>query len=320
MIITPEALDIFFSDLQADYLSGYKAAPSYYEQFCRVKQSKGRDSRYGWMDRIPNFREWIGERHIEDVVGQEYTIANKLWELTCGIKRTSLEDDIYNFFGATPKEIGKQAKILPDLRVIYRMQNGTGAGAVTFDSVPFYSGSHPIDTTNPAKGTLSNNFDSSTSGVTPLTQANAAAIIAAMGEVIGRDGNPFGFWPNIVMVPPALVFSAHQVFDMQFVTQALALAGVASGVATTENALRGSCKVLGNEWLASTPNDWFMIDTREEEFRPFTWQLRMAPEFVWLNRPDDEHVFMQDQYLYGGRMRGDAGYGLWFTSSRASNS
>ena len=58
MILVPEALDIFFSDLQSDFNDGYKNAPSYFEKYSRVKQSKGRDSRYGWPDRLPNFREW----------------------------------------------------------------------------------------------------------------------------------------------------------------------------------------------------------------------------------------------------------------------
>jgi phage major head subunit gpT-like protein len=316
MILVPEALDIFFSDLQSDFNDGYKNAPSYFEKYSRVKQSKGRDSRYGWPDRLPNFREWEGSRQIQNVVAQEYTIVNRLWELTCGIKRTDLEDDIFNLFGATPKQIGKQAKILPDLRTIYLLQNGKTID--TFDGVPFFSGSHPVDTYNSGAGTQSNLFDSSTVGVTPLTQANAATVIAAMGSLIGRDGNPFGFWPSVVMVPPQLAFQAHQIFDMQFIAQALT--GSVSGVAVTENALRGACTVVVNEYLANDANTWYIFDLRDEEFRPLTWQSRSAPEFVWLNRPDDANVFMQDKFLYGSRMRGEAGFGLYFTAARASNS
>jgi phage major head subunit gpT-like protein len=250
-------------------------------------------------------------------VAQEYTIAPKLWELTCGVKRTDLEDDIFNIFGATPKQIGKQAKILPDLRMISMLQNGKTN--VTFDGVPFFSGSHPIDTAGTLPGTQSNLFDSSTVGPTPLTQGNAASIIASMGALLGRDGNPFGFWPSLVMVPPQLAFAAHQVFDMQFITQALTT-GPVSGVAVTENAIKGTCKVLVNEYLANDPNGWYVMDLRDEEFRPTTWVSRMPPEFTWLNRPDDANVFMYDQYLYGGRMRGEGGYGVWFTAIKASNS
>jgi phage major head subunit gpT-like protein len=318
MVILPQTLDIFFSDLQADYQAGYKEAPTYFQQFCRTKGSKGRDTRYGWSDRISNFREWLGSRQVQNIVTQEYTILNRLWELTTGIKRVDLEDDIYNFLGASPREIGRQAKILPDIRVTALMQ--AGKINTTFDGVPFYSGSHPVDTANTSKGTESNLFDSSTVGVTPLNQFNAQAVIAAMGSLVGRDGNPFGFWPSLVIVPPQLKFSAEQVFDMQFIAQALTVAGVANGVAMTENALKGQCKVLTSEWLATDPNSWYMVDLRSEEFRPLTWQSRTSPEFTWLNRPDNEHAFLQDEYLYGGRMRGDAGYGLWFTMSRASNS
>lgn len=319
MKITGPNMDIYFSDLQAKWLDGYKSAPSYYEQFCETRASKGRETRYAWPDRIPNFRIWDNERQINNIVAQEYTIQNKLWELTTGVKRTDLADDIHDIFtGTTPSQLGKQARILPDLRAVALLQSGTTL--TTFDGVPFFSGSHPIDTFNPSKGSQSNRFDSSTVGPTPVNPANMQAVLAAMGSLIGRDGNPLGFWPSLVMGPPARKFDMEQVFNMQFLTQALTVAGVASGVATTENALRGMCKVLVNEWLAGDPNTIYVFDLRDKDYKPMAWQTREPPEFTWLNKPNDYTVFMLDQYLFGGRMRGEAGYGLYYTAARVSNS
>jgi phage major head subunit gpT-like protein len=325
MDLTPVALNVFFYDLVAQYNKGYKAAPSYFEEFCITRPSKGRQSLYGWVDRVPKLRQWIGPREIQNLVAQEYTVANILFELTVGISRSNLEDDIFNFYGGTPSQVGKQSKTWPDDVITPLLQAGTTTNS--FDGVPFFSANHPIDTTSQVSGTQSNRFDSSTSGIAPLNATNAASIIASMASLLGRDGKPLGFRATHVMVPPQLQFAAHQIFDSQIITQAVTSAGVIGnptssvvGVAATGNVLNGTCKIIVNEFLANDANTYYFFDLRDKEMQPMLWQLRKAPEFVWLNRPDDPNVFNLDQYLYGVRARGNAGYGLWFTAARGSNS
>lgn len=55
---------------------------------------------------------------------------------------------------------------------------------------------------------------------------------------------------------------------------------------------------------------WYLLDT-SRAVRPIVWQEREPYEFTTINRPEDEHVFMRDQYLYGVRARVNAGFGLW---------
>lgn len=59
---------------------------------------------------------------------------------------------------------------------------------------------------------------------------------------------------------------------------------------------------------AGTP--WFLLDT-SRAVKPIIWQERESYEFTTLTRPDDAHVFMTDQYVYGVRARVNAGFGLW---------
>ena len=323
MDLTPSTLQYFFYDLQSQYNKGYKAAPSYFDEFCLTRPSKGRQSLYGWVDRVPKLRQWIGARQIQNLLAQEYTVQNLLFELTIGISRSNLEDDIFNFYGGTPSQVGKQAKTWPDDVVVPLLQNGITGNS--FDGVPFFSANHPIDTSNSAAGTQSNRFDSTTSGPAPLNQANAASILAAMASLVGRDGKPMGFRATHIMVPPQLQFQAHQIFDNQIITQAVSSGGAIGnpssgvvGVAATGNVLNGTCKIIVNEYLAGDPNTYYFFDLRDKEMQPMLWQLRKAPEFVWLNRPDDPNVFDLDQYRYGVRARGNAGYGLWFTAAIGS--
>jgi len=55
---------------------------------------------------------------------------------------------------------------------------------------------------------------------------------------------------------------------------------------------------------------WFLLDT-SRALRPLIWQEREAYDFQSIHLPDDPHVFMNDEYLYGVRARANAGFGLW---------
>ncbi|MCB1464972.1 MAG: Mu-like prophage major head subunit gpT family protein [Nitratireductor sp.] len=56
---------------------------------------------------------------------------------------------------------------------------------------------------------------------------------------------------------------------------------------------------------------WFLLDT-SRAIKPILWQERIPfSQFQRLDRDSDHNVFFQDEYIYGVRGRGNAGYGLW---------
>ena len=56
---------------------------------------------------------------------------------------------------------------------------------------------------------------------------------------------------------------------------------------------------------------WFLMDLRQP-LKPLILQQRTKPEFQSKTDPGtSDAVFMRDQYLYGTRVRGEAGYGFW---------
>ena len=55
---------------------------------------------------------------------------------------------------------------------------------------------------------------------------------------------------------------------------------------------------------------WFLLDT-SRAMRPIIWQERMPYELQAITSSNDQHVFLNDQYLYGVRARVNAGFGLW---------
>ncbi|HHW7450285.1 Mu-like prophage major head subunit gpT family protein [Pasteurella multocida subsp. multocida] len=56
---------------------------------------------------------------------------------------------------------------------------------------------------------------------------------------------------------------------------------------------------------------FYILDTRLP-IKPLIWQKRTAPEIeVKFDPSKSEHVFMEDEYLWGVRARGAAGFGFW---------
>ena len=67
---------------------------------------------------------------------------------------------------------------------------------------------------------------------------------------------------------------------------------------------------LVSNMQAGAGDAWFLLDT-SRGVRPLIWQEREAYDFQGIVSPNDEHVFLNDEYLYGVRARVNAGYGLW---------
>lgn len=68
--------------------------------------------------------------------------------------------------------------------------------------------------------------------------------------------------------------------------------------------------VTVSNFEVGTDPAWYLLDT-SRAVRPIIWQEREKYDFQHVNRADDEHVFMTDNYIYGIRARVNAGFGLW---------
>ena len=55
-------------------------------------------NQYPWLGALQGVREWIGDRVVGNVALHDWTIKNKTWEHTIGIKRDEIEDDQYGVY------------------------------------------------------------------------------------------------------------------------------------------------------------------------------------------------------------------------------
>lgn len=55
---------------------------------------------------------------------------------------------------------------------------------------------------------------------------------------------------------------------------------------------------------------WYLMDL-SRPIKPLILQIRKRPEFVAMDRPEDEHLFMRKKFRYGVDDRKNVGFGLW---------
>lgn len=55
---------------------------------------------------------------------------------------------------------------------------------------------------------------------------------------------------------------------------------------------------------------WYLMDL-SRPIKPIILQMRRPPQFVAMDKPDDENAFMRKKYRYGVDDRKNVGYGLW---------
>ncbi|MEM7426746.1 MAG: Mu-like prophage major head subunit gpT family protein [Pseudomonadota bacterium] len=61
---------------------------------------------------------------------------------------------------------------------------------------------------------------------------------------------------------------------------------------------------------AGAGEPWYLLDT-SRSIRPLMWQNRLPYRLERKDQENDDNVLHRDQYLYGTRARGNAGFGLW---------
>lgn len=304
--VNQASLDFLYKSGNTLYQAAFEEATNWYEQVCFINTVATRQEVYAFIDRLPQYREWYGAREINGVTTHSQSVTNKIFELTVQLAARDIRDNILNMFGPTTAEMGRSAKKWPDVQVASFIRKAASAaakdGAIGYDGVPFFSDSHPInggDVEGGPTGVQSNLVLN-----TALSATSFAAARATMMSWVGVDGLPIGVLPNVLMVPPQLETTAQRILESDLVPNA-------AGTATENNVNKGKAKVLVNPELADFPNNWWLLDTTKI-VKPFLWQLRMAPDFVFLNKPTDWNVVNTNQFIFASQAEGAAAGTLWF--------
>ncbi len=305
MEITPQNLRNLRTTYSGIYRAGYTGAQPWSPKVAMEVPSSTSQNDYGWMQDLPRMREWLGERHIQNLAASSYVIKNKEYELTIGVRRPDIEDDNLGLYNPMMAEMGRQAAKHMDDLIVDVMQGGHAQ--LTFDGQNFFDTDHPNDPNSQAAGTQQNYWASGKA----LGAATYAEIRAAMMTYVGANGRPLGITPNLLVVPPQLEAAARVILHADIIAQT-----VGGNTTTATNVLKGTAELLVVPELANEATAWYLLDTTRA-IKPFVFQRRKAPEFVEKTSNNDDNVFHHNKYLYGIDCRDNAGYGLWFLAAKA---
>jgi phage major head subunit gpT-like protein len=316
MLINKANLDAIFWQFDTRYQKAYDTTPTFWDKIASSSPSGARETHYGWIGRIPTLRQWLGERKLNNLQARGYVLVNLKFEDSISVPRENIEDDQIGVYAGYLDALGRAAKIWPDQLVTTAVE--TGKTALCFDGQPFFYNAHPVDMDNPSSTTYQNRFDTSASGgglAFPLSASNYQTVRQTMMGYVGEDLVPLGINPTLLMVHPSNEAPARQILHADYIAPA---GGFGVNAAQMQsNVLKGSAQLLVNPFLTQ-PDAWYLMDTNRA-IMPFVFQIRSQPEFTFLNRPDDPNSFLRDEYLFGVRARGNAGYSLPFLAARASN-
>lgn len=141
-ILSSNLVQALFVGYRRDFQSALTDTPTDYEKIATVVPSTTKSSTYAWMGQFPAFREWVGDRTVKDIAASGYSIANKDWESTVGVKRTDIEDDNVGVYAPLFAEMGRAAKAQPDEMVFALLK--AGRTTLCYDGQYFFDSDHPV--------------------------------------------------------------------------------------------------------------------------------------------------------------------------------
>lgn len=144
MIINRGTLSALFTGFNTQFQQAFETAPSDYARVAMDVPSNTRQETYGWLGKTTQFREWLGDRIIQNLESHDYTIKNKDYENTIAVDRNDIMDDTLGIYGPMFAQLGQDARVHPDQLVFALIK--AGFTTLCFDGQFFFDTDHPVAT------------------------------------------------------------------------------------------------------------------------------------------------------------------------------
>lgn len=292
--------NLLLPGIQSLFFETYRAvtATAAWAPLTMVIDSNKEQETYAWLGAVPKMREFLGERVVNGLSENKYTLLNKTYEDTLGIDRTAIEDDQYGQIRIQIQQLATEAARHTEEMIFTVLAAGSAA---TYGLC--YDGQYFIDTDHANVG-AEYTTSQSNKGTSALSSATLKTGITAMQKFKNDRGTVMGVNPTHLAVPPDLEWTAREILESVIVPDATAATYAAP---TANNVLRGRLQLIVSPYLTDA-NDWFLLDC-SKPVKPMLLQKRTPCELESVEKGGE--AFMKDKYLYGARERKAVGYGLW---------
>jgi len=298
MLVNKSNLSNLFISLKAMFNNAFDAAPTTWEKIAMLVPSSTSQNDYAWLSAFPKMVRWVGSKAVKNLKGFKYSILNENFEATIEVDRNDIEDDNLGIYSTQAKGAGMSAKQLPD-EIVYEVVNG-GFTTLCFDGQYFFDTDHPVIQDGRVVS-VSNKSDKALSAESvAAAEASLGVGSMAMMEFKDDEGRSLNVKPNILLVPPALMFTANLLMTTDRLEDGKA------------NPFKGAYEVVVEPRLRSR-TAWFLLDTTKP-VRPFIYQERKKAVLVEQTDPQSDKVFDTRLFKFGAEARAAGGYGFWQTA------
>ena len=142
MLVNAANLDSLRVGFSTAFQNGLGQAPSQYDRIATTVRSTQKEQKYGWMGKIPNVREWIGPRAIQNLMQHDYAIKEKPFELTVGVDKDDIETDTLGIYTPLFTEMGMSSGSKKDSLCFDLLKAGFSTNC--YDGQFFFDTDHPV--------------------------------------------------------------------------------------------------------------------------------------------------------------------------------
>ncbi len=142
MEINRSSLSLLGTAFNTAYQGGLGMAEPQWEKIATPVNSSTSTEQYGWIGKLPNVREWIGDRVVQNISTSSYAIKNKSFEMTIGVERDHIEDDNLGVYTPLFQEMGQSVAAFPNLQLFALLKAGFSTNC--YDGQYFFDTDHPV--------------------------------------------------------------------------------------------------------------------------------------------------------------------------------
>lgn len=154
LILNRANLATMFTGYRTIFNNAFQGTPSQWEKIAMLAPSTTSQEVYPWLGQTTQFREWIGDRVIQNLGTSDFTIKNRTFENTVGVKRENIDDDTYGVYSPLIAQLGQDAKQHPDTLVFGLLKSGFSG--LCYDGQNFFDTDHPVVGADGSVGSVSN--------------------------------------------------------------------------------------------------------------------------------------------------------------------
>lgn len=266
--------------------------------------SDGESENYGWLNDVPNMKEFLGERIFEELRASNYSLKNKTWEQSVGLDRHKIEDDQYGFYTPVAQNVAAKGARHPDKLLAELIVDGQNQ--LCYDGQNFYDTDH----LEGESGTQSNLLTKAIVDATaPTVQEFADAFHDAFVKMFTYKTDQGDFWiePEAVGLEENALKLLVPVELMRVAQEAISIVYGDGGKSFFMMARPQVLPMVRMSAVAGGSATKFDLIYTGGVIRPFIFQDR-SPMVVQTKGADDiESKFIKIM----SERRHNCGYGLW---------